>query len=234
MTFLRDLVRRGMLDSPTTKPVPAKYEMDWLALRIGYVPNYLPTLSSSEHRPKHTPKKSPGQDNNSPPELFWKVCNKIKYPSTGNWEAKTKTDRRPAISEKPGHPGYPREVEGKEKEKKKAQAVVNIRKRLGELTKWPNPSSYATSVATAIGKVMDLLFHESQKETFVWDIEVQVVSEVSDEPAKVRLAAKKPTEKSGEKSPWTVSISDIESIISLWMYRFNDRDKTNEARDKAP
>ncbi|KAM0166911.1 hypothetical protein ACHAQE_001122 [Botrytis cinerea] len=47
MTVVRAIIRRGMLDRPIAQKIPEKYEIDWLALRIGNDDKYLSDLSES-------------------------------------------------------------------------------------------------------------------------------------------------------------------------------------------
>ncbi|KAF7893765.1 hypothetical protein EAF00_007279 [Botryotinia globosa] len=70
MTVVRAIIRRGMLDKPIAQKIPEKYEIDWLALKIGNDDKYLSDLSKSTvHRP------SP-----SPYHPSWKVCSQINLP----------------------------------------------------------------------------------------------------------------------------------------------------------
>ena len=106
-------------------------------------------------------------------------------------------------------------------------AVVNIRKRLGELTKWEAPpSEYAAYIAKAIGKVMDL-FDWGKKTTFIWCMDVQISRDKSKlkQPGKLRLVANKGTQ---SESSWTTPEKDIEAILSLWMYHFKDQNQRDD------
>ncbi|KAF7914824.1 hypothetical protein EAE99_010525 [Botrytis elliptica] len=67
MTVVRAIIRRGMLDRPIDQKIPEKYEIDWLALRIGNDDNYLSDLSRSKVHPP----------NISPYHPSWKVCSRI-------------------------------------------------------------------------------------------------------------------------------------------------------------
>ncbi|KAK6603745.1 ankyrin repeat protein [Botrytis cinerea] len=70
MTVVRAIIRRGMLDRPIAQKIPEKYEIDWLALRIGNDDKYLSDLSESTGFPT----------NMSPCHLSWKICSQIDPP----------------------------------------------------------------------------------------------------------------------------------------------------------
>jgi hypothetical protein len=237
-----------MLDSPVTRTVTQEYEMDWLALRIGFVERYLTNLSDPENPtcPKcgriKTRKDLKGD---CPPcrGLFWKVCKQLSYPArtrtewiqkykepTSESSEKEKTTLSVVVTEQglEAWPGYPAGLTEEGQKLCRVQAVVNIRKRLGKLTGWKTPPSpYAASIARAIAKVMDIFPHWP-KDTFVWYVDVQTTNEPSQIPEKLRLAAKKRSKEKGEKASWTTSEHDIEAILSLWMYHFQDRDQSND------
>lgn len=157
------------------------------------------------------------------------------------WESSVDSTKRP-------RPGYPlsrvpsgsapksrdqlkvkeREDAAKEQEKNdslQVHAVVNIRKRLGYLTKWDAPpSEYAICIANAIGKVMNC-FDWGKRTTLTWSMDVQITGDKSKrkQPGKLRLVANnKGTEK---EAKWRTPEKDIEAVLSLWMYHFKDQNQ---------
>ncbi|KAF7939345.1 uncharacterized protein EAE97_007425 [Botrytis byssoidea] len=67
MTVVRAIIRRGMLDRPIDQKIPDKYEIDWLALRIGNNDNYLSDFSRSKIHPSDIPPYDPS----------WTVCSQM-------------------------------------------------------------------------------------------------------------------------------------------------------------
>ncbi|KAF7885987.1 uncharacterized protein EAF02_004496 [Botrytis sinoallii] len=67
MTVVRAIIRRGMLDKPIAQKIPEKFEIDWLALRIGNDDKYLSDLSKSTARHTDMP----------PCHSSWKICSQI-------------------------------------------------------------------------------------------------------------------------------------------------------------
>ncbi|QSZ36453.1 hypothetical protein DSL72_006332 [Monilinia vaccinii-corymbosi] len=78
MTIIRAIIRRGMLDRPIAVKIPEKYEMDWLALRIGSNPNFLRDLSISGDPSNTSTCDIPADDCEV---SFWKVSNEITPPT---------------------------------------------------------------------------------------------------------------------------------------------------------
>ncbi|KAF5868333.1 putative ankyrin repeat protein [Botrytis fragariae] len=84
MTVVRAIIRRGMLDRPIAQMIPEKYEIDWLALRIGNDDRYLSSLSKSTARHPYI----------SPYNPSWKVCSQINplVQVTSGWMPITNED----------------------------------------------------------------------------------------------------------------------------------------------
>jgi hypothetical protein len=237
MTILRAIVRRGMLDRPSAEEVTTDFEMDWLALRIGLVDQFLVDLSDS--KVPICPRCARPEDHMHCEELLWEVCPQVAYPPTKELteskieESFQKAKTSVIITEKEvdSRPGSPKDTKSTKSknnnDQRKAQTVVDIRKRLRVLTEWPAPPSvYATSVANAIKKVME--FSNLQLEEFTWNMDVQFQSDASLISGRVKLAVKKEVDKSGQKTSWKPPEEDIEAILSLWIYRFQVRKKTDE------
>ncbi|TGO58345.1 hypothetical protein BCON_0056g00370 [Botryotinia convoluta] len=70
MTIVRAIIRRGILDRPIAQKIPEKYEIDWLALRIGNNDKYLSDLSGSTVQLSDKSFYHPS----------WKVCSQIDPP----------------------------------------------------------------------------------------------------------------------------------------------------------
>jgi hypothetical protein len=184
----------------------------------------------------------------------WKICNKLNYPTNAELSIKSvklaEGKAGPSVTvgksrlDSTRRPGYSpssatlvsrdqlsigeKEHAVKEQEKRNSQqvhAVVNIRKRLAKLTEWKAPpSGYAACIAKAICKVMDL-FDFEKMDTFIWSMDVQIYrDEKSKQPGKLKLVANKGSQ---SEPSWTTSEEDIEAILSLWMYHFQDQSHRN-------
>jgi hypothetical protein len=229
MTVVRAVVRRGMLESPSAERMMLDHEMEWLSLKIGFDGTYLSRLSDQNYKETlftQTP--------------FWKVCNQICIPSgddiNKNWDDSDTTFTRPNGKFK-NWPGYPlftsnSQIGEVEETSLKARSVVNVRRRLQELTGWTTPlSPYASLVAGAIKNVMELAkfveFEQWRTDTFTWYIDVQIDS--NSKPGKLRLECRRygrlEWETNDGKPTWTVPEKEIEAVLSLWMYHFKDKNQ---------
>ncbi|TGO36310.1 hypothetical protein BHYA_0129g00310 [Botrytis hyacinthi] len=113
-----------------------------------------------------------------------------------------------------------------------AQKVLDVRNRLRELTGWSDPviKANAASTALAIEKIMSL-FKGWPGSTFHWLIDVKIEKGEGTFTQKIKLHA---TTKNENENTWSVSVEDIESILSLWMYHFNyNRQSGNRAQDST-
>ncbi|QSZ36179.1 hypothetical protein DSL72_007304 [Monilinia vaccinii-corymbosi] len=251
MTMLRAYVRRGMLDRPLDEELPQSYEMDWLSLRIGYDSKYLPKLiarcpakkicpnCATEKAPQpatsttpanlaggHQPSDKTKHICNPKLPFCWAVADQIPPRRAGEWQIDN-----PLCGDSQGA-----------QKNLMAQKVLNIRKRLKELTEWSEPSIIrcATSAAEAIEQIMAEIDWPKKEDTFCWKIDVRVKNGEKDklddgskdkkvqniEKNQVQLSVYRIKE-GEEKGLWKVEVSDIEAIVSLWMYHLYYRDHQN-------
>jgi len=102
------------------------------------------------------------------------------------------------------------------------QVVLSIRRRLGQLVKWPGrtvaPSiSLARAVSTTLNK---FLMVPSSGETFCWSVKAQVQFGV--DVGKVDLIT---FHASKNSAGWKVDETEIEAALSLWMYHIHEMEE---------
>ncbi|EPE33339.1 Ankyrin repeat-containing protein [Glarea lozoyensis ATCC 20868] len=177
----------------------------------------------------------------------WKVSYKLNYPTNSKFELVKPEEGRRASSVTVGEPGRPgfapsnspfikqdqsntkekyRNIKTQEEMTQQVHAIINIRKRLANLTEWKAPSSeHAARIAKAIGKIMELFDFETVNK-FAWSIDVQI-NTYENTPRQIgnfRLVASKVT---SSASSWTTSEEDLEAILSLWMYHLKNQNHEN-------
>jgi hypothetical protein len=202
MTTLRAYVRRGVLKKPYTKAVPFDYEMDWLALKMGFNADYLDRNDDLE-----SPKKENGVSKAEAKD--GKTCSKwdvVCHPSSPAISGKLSVPIVKAGSEPPAQVKKTQRQVGKEqqggvmptteRETKRvtqnpaepepgtmeldamhyAEKVVGIRRRLGQLTNWESPASeLAISIAKSVEIVMNRFFGDFENNgTFTWPLKVKI------------------------------------------------------------
>jgi hypothetical protein len=245
MTVVRAIVRRGMLDKPVAVRIPQGFEMEWLALRIGYVEDYLLELS----KPTSvvcpicgTPRSAKKVDTLAVASLAllaptfpifkWQLAPGLgsHYCITPSWTVQKKIT--PPRDARIGW-NYPHSESASD-----AQRVVCVRNRLQDLTQGfhPNTRRIAESVADTIKKIMELFPWPTDQHDFTWFIDVQTPKH---ETNKVSLTTKKLSKKTtAEKDLWQLAAQDIESILSLWMYYLKNEiqndDEAQKSTQKSP
>jgi ankyrin repeat protein len=137
MTTLRALVRRGLTVKPVTEKVLENHEMDWLALGISTMPDFWERYTGGQKgRSSETPLMREG--NSRPASIIIKPSRWAVVTGNARMAQRGSLDS----NEKP---------EGIE--------AINVRMRLGELTKWNGPAhKLAVALASAIESVMQTFF----------------------------------------------------------------------------
>jgi hypothetical protein len=146
MTVLRAWVRRGLIAEPHAHKVLEGYEMDWLSTNLVLDPEFLSRGSSAEKFTEDNASgtsvaprsaSSPSRTSLLDTSRGWRIITGPgRYSLEGSWNSQYSST--------------------------KAQRVMKVRQRLGNLTRWSGPASKpAISVARAIALVMKKLSVES-------------------------------------------------------------------------
>lgn len=211
MTLVRAIGRRSLVKRPSSVPLTAGYEQDWLATSIG--------TDRAKFWDHHTA-ASGGEDNAtaSPPSPRGSSGQAVDpsadaagqlHPSP--WRIQTGDNARAFWIKNPATDvaEYPNNNE--------SQEIIRLRQRLGILSKWVGPvSPMAVSVANSIDEVMNVLF-PTVSEPFVFALNVQSDRETH----WIRLTV----QKSSKEQPWTANAAEIEAILSLWVYHTHQAER---------
>lgn len=220
MTSLRAVVRRGLSECPYSQQLPAEYEMDWLATRFAEDDDRLRLWEGPGHTPTNPVQTSWGK--------MFRRASVVNSEATSDefWEKgccrwSIITGRRSSGYE----PSEPIDSGTSGTAHNRAQRVVEARKRLGYLTRWPGAyPGRATSVAAAIERVMNTpsLFNSSEG-VFVWSMNADVGRGV---PETIEF---KVENVSGE---WKADLAEIEAALSLWMFSVHEDEKVSSTGNK--
>lgn len=206
MAFLRAFLRRSLSEAPHAQQLPAGHEMDWLATRI-----LDPVHQAKLWRGNHAP--------DLPRQRSWRkplggVTLKV-LPKDSFWEGKCYDWKMISGA------GCGRYEERAENQINRAQQVVETRKRLGYLTRWPGAfSEIATSVAAAIQLVLN-----TEGFGILNGIEWSLgVGENTNLVFNIELEE--------ESRKYIVDIAAIEAALSLWMFSlYEDEASTAGSED---
>jgi len=106
--------------------------------------------------------------------------------------------------------------------------VTRIRDRLGQLSNWTGTlSSHAISVANAIEVVMNTLFSRKRykgKKRLFWSVQG---SAREDPESLIYLSVER-----GDSGLWTASATEIEAVLSLWLYAIHEFEEEEARADK--
>lgn len=199
MATLRAWLRRGITAKPLPIPVSKDYELDRLALNLKTVTGIIPDQgpkSDGEWWLEVDPRRI-GKDTE---EL--EDHNGLKETNGEGPNSKQPTDTPNGIQ--------PRED---------AQRIVNIRRRLGELTEWRGPASEAaTALARSIGVVKEMLVQDG---TTDWYLNAGFKSEATSEVQMQDILLSDSQDK-------------IEAALSLWLYHIHQLSRLNRRLDGHP
>jgi len=216
MTVLRALVRRGLIVTPVSKPVPDQHEMDWLALRMVFDTEEL-EVSEQPETCKFWPEdgyqfkpKEDSRSNESPGRNLSQECWSWTIPTgiqnlayAGTWGPSVPT-------------------------RNEAQKALGVRRRLGQLTNWVGVASKPSiAVASSIDTVMNTLFKGSKWNVFMWYMKVLSGGKEQNVYFEVRK------DKNGK---WKTDATAIEAALSLWIFHIHDtktKDKLSATKNEA-
>lgn len=225
MIVVRAWVRRGLSNIPHAQRLPPGHEIDWLATR----------MADSEHGNGNLWNKLDNEQHG--PTLlhrFWNfVCQRSEEPAPANsfWTQKcfdcgiitdanvSKQDPLFTLGEQQQVSPGAEPDHNPEAMINKAQNLMEVRKRLGALTKWPSPASdTATSVTTAIEIVMNTLYTSDERELF-WSMNA-----TSEELVQFRL------ERVGKE--WKADVAEIDAALSLWLFSASEKEQSVSEKRK--
>ena len=203
VTVVRALVRRGLTDRPNSKPLLYDHEMDWLATRIaGQCKDFC------RHFSDHG--RSGDSDQRVRPNGV------VEYEAACVWSAHGIAADGDGMEGKWGtgadanHP------------------VVEIRQRLGRLSKWTGPATeLAVAVATAVEVVMNTPWLSASPQTsFTWSLGCDWSARGDDHQQQYREASMTVKYQQGQ---WKADATQIEAVLSLWLFHVRE---VEEARKK--
>lgn len=210
MTVLRALIRRGLADRPKSVRLLYDHEMDWLATRIaGQCKAFWWHFSDGG--------RSGDSDQRTPPDG---VAEYAAYEAACVWSAH-------GISAD----GNDNRTKGKWGRAALGanHPVVEIRQRLGRLSKWTGPATeLAVAVATAVEVVMNTpkLLSEPPQESFTWSLGCDWSREGDNDQQQYREASMTVKFQQGQ---WKADATQIEAVLSLWLFHVRE---VEEARKK--
>jgi hypothetical protein len=188
MTILRIWVRRGLAERPFVQRLPPTFELDWLAEKLEKM-NSL----GSEIWPKSSPLEGAKED----AMRFWAVD-----PRDGIVMGVEDVDENSALRTP------------SERTITRSLRIMEIRKRLGVLSKWPGPAvNEAISVASAIEVVANALLGSTRSD-FTWSL-----TTVEGEKIDFKL-----TSPGGRNC--VVDAAEIDAVLSLWLSAVHGRDES--------
>jgi len=197
MTAVRTWIRRNMSARPGAKILPTDYEIDWLAVKLGTSVERLWELGAHHH--EHGSPEG-DDDDDSDDDLGLEVLTLQHY---RRYEA-TQEHTGPMTD---------------------AKRILEMRVELGRLTDWKGLSyPFALELVKCLQSLLSC-FVTSQSITleddftsspvFRWALPVKVGQKIE----QITITARRSKDQRGNWLPWSVPISEICAIISLWSYR---------------
>jgi ankyrin repeat protein len=216
MTIIRAVMRRGLTIRPYDKSILPEYELDWLAVQISDPDAFWTQFTdkdghSLDKEPHHNHSIEFCQgavicsDEDSSTSQYSKdpLPEEFEVPSDSETE-----DSSTDIEKKP-------RVKVIKHKSHRINKVVQIRQRLGLLSKWTGPASErAISVAIAIESVMKILFPSAVKHTFTWSLG-GIFKDIT-----LTIRAR-------QKGQWEVDTTALEAVLSLWMFHVLKKQEEN-------
>ena len=207
MTTCRAWIRRKLIALPISRKALENHEMDWLALMIAGSDGDSSRWASDEAVSLaweiYTGSENRAYDGSFDLERPVGVVSQSESQSESHPESQQDPMRAPLSQSLSSH----------------AERALNIRRRLGQLTKWTGQTSLASiSVARAIGVVMNTFFNNHPTGSFTWFLRVQI----GDKEDKIPLQIRKPE----SNLEWEIDATYIDAALSLWVFHI----RTTEAR----
>ena len=218
MTAFRAWIRRKLTALPVSHTVLENHEMDWLALRIAESDGDSSLWASGQPDQAVYPgwKIYTGGDNHA-----YEGSLDLKWPGGALSESQPESQPEPQPGLQSELQPDPMRAPLSHSPSSQAEHALNIRRRLGQLTKWTGQTSLASiSAARSIGVVMNTLFDDCPTGRFTWFLRVQI----GDKEDKIPLQVRKPE----SNLEWGIDATYIEAALSLWIFHI----RTSEAQKK--
>ncbi|KAI5809194.1 hypothetical protein BZA77DRAFT_364287 [Pyronema omphalodes] len=217
MTGVRAFIRRRLSKKPLTVSLPKEFELEWLASAIlanqGAFGSHYSGLRAMKQQDHHWTNQKWANTlglnrlRRGAPMMSEEVGDDMLKPPT----LRVITGGIAHQCTSPCLPGL-----------ENAMKVIQIRQRLGRLTKWRNQaSSAAVSLANSMELVLNKLLQKST-ESFTWGINVYFEGKTQ----RVHLNIEK------EDGRFRVTLAEIESLLSLWLQHVYLQEQQEEARKK--
>lgn len=205
MMVVRAWVRRDLTLRPKDQKLCPDHELDWIATRI--VRDYKrlwPDMNDNDE-----------QSLLNEDDGFWEqnCCNWVMVSGMGI-DANNLRLMAPQVSD--------------------SLSVVTVRKRLGSLSNWSGPfSDLAISVATVIEAVMNSLCSFSEEsyltaESMYWSVNSGANSKDDGKHEQIYLRLNKV----GSNGPWKADVTEIEAVLSLWLYSIQHKERDSPSLNK--
>lgn len=236
MTLLRATIRRRMGREPANCEAFAEYELDYLAMRIVFNPNFRGHLGPLQGR-EDWDGTAPGD------ACFWEVkLPQSKKFGPGERYPVTRTDSIQNSSRQKGGMKSKGWTDGEKLDTTPTTAtseqLIRVRKRLGDLCRWKSKASDAAlTLCRSIEHFLDIFFppKESNGRSFSWPIEAwHGDSTDSVESETERATVVLPI--SCEQGEWNIDMGKVEAILSLWMASIeaeSKRERKKKDKDKT-
>lgn len=206
----RTWIRRNMSARPHAESVPRGNEIDWLATQLGMSTANLWNLPE----PRDPPPPPAGACNgDSCDGRRWKVSPQTSYLS------------------------YEEVIEIAPHNMKAAWKMVRIRERLGYLTKWPGRSyRTASNLSNCIQRILDYITTTNSitriarfpEYVLQWALPVKVGME----DQYTILTAQRRRDELGKWLGWSVPVSELDAVLSLWLYAIEGREKRDHIANR--
>ena len=204
MTALRAWVRRGLTVRPCADRVISEHEMDWLA------------ESMASRRSRFWPDDGGADDSVRSPPMATR--SNSEFHASQNW---TITFAYRGLLDQ-----LQSEEDFRERGAGLGQRAVDIRRRLGALTKWIGPvAEPAAAAAAAIKKVMDTLVDRGDR--FVWIMDMPLGGSVY----QIRIVAKRDGSPGSGGGGWKDLSAEIEAVLSLWLFEIKNSSGETDGGD---
>jgi len=211
MTAVRTWIRRNMSARPGAKILPTDYEIDWLAVKLGTSAEKLWELGA--HHQEHGGPEGDDDDDDGDDDLGLEVLTLRRY---RRYEATQEAHTGPVTD---------------------AKRMLEMRAKLEHLTDWKGLSyPFALELVKCLQSLLSC-FVTSQSITleddftgsavFRWVLPVKVGQKIE----QITITAKRSKDQRGNWLPWSVRVSEICAIISLWSYRMK---KYEQALEDTP
>lgn len=217
VTIMRVIVRRGLGKPPAHTSLNPKFELDWFVLSFGQL-SKAPWVNSGRASRNYANQKKDTRDKTRP-----------------KWEIRTRT-----AGELRRHTDSSQPIEDSEPHR-----IMLMRKRLGKLSEWKSPFlKEAIHLSRAIEAVANTFLSGQPKESYKWSIPAIYTEYNFAEPIEGKNVKEEVVEENvvkenvyitiykDESHGWRVDETEIEAILSLWLYSTSATDLPEISRPR--